>query len=92
MATLHLPRLGRDPVGTTAAPRSQTLSAALWALCGGLVILFIFFAALGAFDPTEAVELTVAALVLSVLWLAHSWRRLWLEEASPRADRERRGY
>ena len=31
---------------------------AFWVACGSLVLLGIFFAALGAFDPTEAVGLT----------------------------------
>lgn len=53
---------------------------AFWAACGSLVLLGIFFAALGAFDPTEAVGLTVALLVLAALWLAHEWGDLWQDE------------
>ena len=42
---------------------------AFWVACGSLVLLGIFFAALGAFDPTEAIGLTIALLVLAALWL-----------------------
>jgi hypothetical protein len=44
------------------------------------VLLFIFLAALGAIDPAEATEVTVVVVALAVLWLAHAWRRLWLDE------------
>jgi hypothetical protein len=53
---------------------------AFWVACGSLVLLGIFFAALGAFDPTEAVGLTVALLVLAALWLAHEWGGMWRDE------------
>ena len=57
---------------------------ALWIACGSLVLLGIFFAALGAFDPTEAVGLTVALLVMAALWLAHEWGALWHDERHAR--------
>lgn len=53
---------------------------AFWVVCGSLVLLGIFFAALGAFDPTEALGLTVGLLVLAALWLAHEWAGLWRDE------------
>jgi type VI protein secretion system component VasK len=62
------------------------------ALCGALVVLYLFFIAIGGVDPTEDTGWTIAALVLAVLWLAYSWRRLWSGGASPTADRERRGF
>ena len=40
---------------------------AFWIACGSLVLLGIFFAALGAFDPTEAVGLTIALVLITVL-------------------------
>jgi hypothetical protein len=64
----------------------------LWALCGGLVVLYLFFVVAGGVDPSEDPGWSVAALVLAVLWLAHSWRRLWAGGASPTVDRERRGF
>jgi TRAP-type C4-dicarboxylate transport system permease large subunit len=75
MATLHPPRLHADE-----HPHLSSLAHAFWALCGAIVILYIFFAALGAIDPTEAVELTVVVLTLAALWLAHAWRDLWRDE------------
>ena len=64
----------------------------LMSICGGLVVLYLFFVAVGGVDPTEDKGWTIAALVLAVLWLAYSWRRLWAGGASPTADRERRGF
>jgi hypothetical protein len=61
-------------------PALDRLAHLFWALCGSLVILFIFVAALGAIDPTEAVEVTTVVLALAVLWLAHAWRDLWRDE------------
>ena len=64
----------------------------LMAICGALVVLYLFFIAVGGVDPTEDTGWTIAALVLAILWLAYSWRRLWSGGASPSADRERRGF
>jgi hypothetical protein len=75
MATLHLPHVDAE-----SHPALNTLAHAFWAVCGALVVLFIFFAALGAIDPAEAVELTVVVLALAALWLAHAWRELFLDE------------
>jgi type VI protein secretion system component VasK len=62
------------------------------ALCGALVVLYLFFVAIGGVDPTENTGWTIAALVLALIWLAYSWRRLWAGGASPTPDRERRGF
>jgi hypothetical protein len=72
MATLHLPRLHAEE-----HPHLAALTHVFWALCGAIVVLYIFFAALGAIEPGEAVELTVVVLALAALWLAHAWRGLW---------------
>ena len=64
----------------------------LMSICGGLVVLYLFFVAVGGVDPTDDKGWTIAALVLAVLWLAYSWRRLWAGGASPTPDRERRGF
>jgi hypothetical protein len=64
-------------------PRSHehpSLRNALWAACGTAVVLYVFFAALGAFDPTEVVELTVAVVLLAVLLLTHEWREQFRDE------------
>ncbi|MBN1528429.1 MAG: hypothetical protein JW895_05180 [Thermoleophilaceae bacterium] len=46
----------------------------MWGVCGAAVLLYIFLAALGAFEPGEAVEVTVAAVALAVVFLVHEWR------------------
>jgi hypothetical protein len=58
----------------------ESLAHAFWAVCGTIVVLFIFFAALGAVEPDDAIELTIVVLALAVLWLAHAWRGLWRDE------------
>ena len=61
----------------------------------GVVVLFAFFAALGAFEVGEAVWVTVAVVVLAALWLAHA---MWVSRHSDGRDpatiraRERRGF
>ncbi|HLM08210.1 MAG TPA: hypothetical protein VK307_00770 [Thermoleophilaceae bacterium] len=52
----------------------------LWGGCAAAVLAYIFLAALGAFEPDEVLPLTVAVVVLAVLWLAHEWRGLWRDE------------
>ena len=47
---------------------------ALWAACAAIVVLYIFLAALGAFEPDEVIELTVVVVALAALLLAHEWR------------------
>ena len=69
-----------------------TIATFLFALCGALVVVYLFFAAIGGVDPSDDLGWTIAALVLAVLWLAYSWRRLLAGGASPAADRERRGF
>jgi hypothetical protein len=74
-----------------------TLSDTFWILLLSVVVLFVFFAALGAFSPGEVVGLSVAVGVMALLWVLHAWweaRRhpdRGREPASVRA-RERRGF
>jgi fatty acid desaturase len=58
----------------------EPLAQVLWAACAGLVLVFIFLAALGAFEPGDVLPLTIAAVALAALWLAHEWRGLWRDE------------
>jgi len=66
--------------------------SAFWAIVGAAVVLFLFFIALDAIDPREARTLSLIVLVLGVLWLGHSWRRLFAGSSPSHADRERRGF
>jgi fatty acid desaturase len=72
-----------------------TLSDTLWILVLAIVVLFAFFAALGAFSPGEVLGLTLAVAALAVLWVAHavwdSHHRDPHDRAAIRA-RERRGF
>ena len=67
----------------------------LIAFSGGLALLFLFFAAIGAVDLEDAAGLGIAALVFALIWLAGVWlrRRSGVQvERVTRADRERRGF
>jgi hypothetical protein len=72
-----------------------TLSDTFWLLVLGVVAIFAFFAALGAFEIGEAIEVTIAVAALGVLWLAHA---MWVARRSDGRDpatvraRERRGF
>jgi hypothetical protein len=95
-------RSGRDrreaAVGgrrTSDLPATGPLSfvqALFWALVGAAVVVYLFFAALGTVDPSEAKTATIVVAVAAALWLAHSFRRLWAGGFSARGDRERRGF
>jgi hypothetical protein len=61
-------------------PLVESIAHVFWALCATIVVLFILFAALGAVEPGDALELTIVVLALAVLWLAHAWRGLWRDE------------
>ena len=84
MHRLSLPeahRLSYDPSVDRHIPHVPgSVAHAFWAACGAIVVAYIFFAALGAVQPGEAVELTVVVLALAVLWLGHAWRDLWRYE------------
>ena len=64
--------------------RAHRLESALWALCGALVFGALVIAAIADVDPGEAKAATAAVLLLTALWLAHSWRQLWRDERRPR--------
>jgi hypothetical protein len=73
----------------------RQVTAMLMAFSGGLAIMFLFFAAIGAVDIGEAVGLGIAALVFALIWLVGVWFRWRAGESTSRitrADRERRGF
>ena len=59
---------------------------------GALVVVYLFFVAVSGAELAEEPGWAIAALVLGILWLAHSWKRLLTGGASPAPDRERRGF
>jgi hypothetical protein len=72
-----------------------TLSETFWLLVLGVVVMFAFFAALGAFSLGDAIGVTIAVVALAGLWLAHA---MWVARHSTGRDpatvraRERRGF
>jgi hypothetical protein len=72
-----------------------TLSDTLWVLVLAVVVLFAFFVALGAFSPGEVIGLTLAVVVLALLWIAHAvWDSRHRDPHDPAMvrARERRGF
>ena len=66
---------------------------ALWSLALGVIVLYAFFAVLGAIDPTRDVSVTVVVAVLVALWLVHAWlERRHGDARAVHHDRERRGF
>ena len=85
------PHLGRPARQSDFDPR--TALAAGVAFCGGLVVVFIFFWALGAVDVGEAVATTSIVVLLALVWLAFYLYRSRQEETHEiRRERERRGF
>ena len=73
----------------------ETMRETFWVLALAVIALFAFFAALGAFSPTDALWATIAVAILCALWIIHAVlddrRRDRRDPASVRA-RERRGF
>jgi uncharacterized membrane protein YhaH (DUF805 family) len=73
----------------------ETMRETFWILALAVIALFVFFAALGAFSPTEVIWATVAVGLLCVLWIMHAVlegrHRDQRDPAIVRA-RERRGF
>jgi hypothetical protein len=75
-------------------PRVESVVWAVGILCGGLVLLLVALATMGAVDFSGQPVLGLTTLVLALLWLlamaigSRAGRRLGFR----RADRERRGF
>ena len=73
--------------------RMREMVAFAFAICGGLVVLYVFFVAIGTINIGDAAVATIAAVVLACIWLFGFWRRLQTgAEMVTRPDRERRGF
>jgi hypothetical protein len=71
----------------------RTFAAVFLAFCGGLAVLYVFFALIGAVDLGDAIVATVAALVLAGIWLIGVYQRARSGAIFvTRRDRERRGF
>jgi len=87
---------GRRQAPRRAADRAKLLrdmAALVFALCGGLAVVYLFFAAFGAIDIAEAVTASVIALGLGLVWMLGFGYRLRNQAyRAQRSDRERRGF
>ena len=73
--------------------RIRSMAAFIFAFCGGLAVLYVFFAAIGAVDIGDAIVATIIAVILACVWLFAFWRRLRSDAVrAQRPDRERRGF
>jgi hypothetical protein len=71
----------------------RDMAALVFALCGGLAVVYLFFAAFGAIDVGEAVTASVIALGLGLVWMIGFGYRLRSQASrAQRGDRERRGF
>jgi hypothetical protein len=73
--------------------RMREMAAFVFAFCGGLAVLYVFFVVLGTIEVRDAAIATGVAAALAVVWLFGYWRRLKTGAAMvQRPDRERRGF
>ena len=89
MATL---RIGR-PDGRHSG--WETLAPLMWVLIVGLVVLYAFFVALGAFSPWDVAPVSALVAVLVALYAVHAWREAHRPDGSDpelQRARERRGF
>jgi hypothetical protein len=75
----------------------RTAAAAAVAVCGGLSIVYLFFAAFGAIDIEDALVATSVAVVMGLVWLGgylvrHRQDAATVADPSDRMNRERRGF
>jgi fatty acid desaturase len=73
----------------------STMSDTFWILVLAIIVLFAFFVALGAFNVTEVLWLTLGVAALAVAWTAHAvWDSRHRDGRDPAAirNRERRGF
>ncbi len=65
-------------------------------IAAGVIACYAFFAALGAFAPGDVAGVTIAVVVLALLWAVHAWsdshRRAHERDPRLTAARERRGF
>jgi hypothetical protein len=73
--------------------RFRHAAATTLAICGGLAVLYLFFAAVGTVDLGDAIVATVIAVGLALVWLAGAYQRYRSGAIFiTRRDRERRGF
>jgi hypothetical protein len=72
------------------------LRESFWVIALGLVLMYAFFVALGAFAPGDVAGMSIAVGLLALMYAVHAWAagRRAREGRDPRLarDRERRGF
>jgi hypothetical protein len=86
-------RMGAGRRDEDRALRFRNLAATLLAFCGGLAVLYLFFAAIGTVKLKDAAVATAIAIALAVVWLIGAYQRRRSGAIFiTRRDRERRGF
>jgi uncharacterized membrane protein YhaH (DUF805 family) len=73
----------------------EVMRETFWLLALAVILLFVFFVALGAISPAEAVMLSVVVGALCVLWVVHAvleGRHRDRRDPAVIRARERRGF
>ena len=71
----------------------REMAAFVFAFCGGLAALYVFFVVIGAIDVGDAAATTGIAVALALVWMFGYRLRLKTGAAfAQRPDRERRGF
>jgi hypothetical protein len=71
----------------------RTVASFAFAISGGLCVIYLFFAVMGAFDVGDAVALTVVCTILGLVWIGgFAYRLLTHASRTQWRDRERRGF
>ena len=73
----------------------ETMRETFWILALAVIALFAFFAALGAFSPSDVLWATILVGILCVLWIVHAiLQDRHRDERDPAVvrARERRGF
>jgi uncharacterized membrane protein HdeD (DUF308 family) len=84
-----------DRINDALTPREgvRATIAVLMAICGGLAVLYLFFAFIGTVDVGRAAAASGIALALAAVWVTGAWHRARTGATRvQRHHRERRGF
>lgn len=92
MSAMRMPHPLRDHPDA-----ARTARDAFWVLALGVIAAYVFFYALGAFDPGDVLGVTIAVAILVGLWLLRVWSQAHHHDEDHRDTRlaharERRGF